>query len=220
MQFRTRSVLSFHPTIRVLGLAVLAVAVIFSGCAHGYSAIETQSAPYGSPAESSTLTFEYRLNALEAAGNRGFAKKSRKENVAPIPLRVTNNGDEAVRLTRETLTVTSGSAAPYLVPAAKAADDLGQAYGWHALWGLLNVFVTTGDGDTIYLPVGPAIGLFNIIRGATANSSLESDFKEKSLYGRSIEPGQTASGLVFVADGNGQPLEFVYRGPEARAAAH
>jgi len=219
MQSRRRTA-SFLHIRRSFGLFILAVTVVLSGCAHGYSAIETQSVPYGSASESESVTFEYRLNALEAAGNGGFAKKSRKESVAPIPLRVTNNRDEAVRITRETLDVTSGSAAPYLVPAAKAADDIGQAHGWHALWGLLNVFYTGPDGNTIYLPVGPAIGLFNIIRGASANSSLESDFNEKSLYGRSIEPGQSAQGLVFVADGNGQPLEFVYRGSGATSGTN
>ncbi|PEN12944.1 hypothetical protein CRI94_13170 [Longibacter salinarum] len=165
------------------------------------------------------MTFEYRLNVLEASGNGGYADKSRKKNVAPIPLRVTNNSSDPVTLHRDLLDVTSDGARPYLVPPQKAADDLGQAYGWHVLWGLLNVYYTSSSGKTTYIPVGPVISVFNIIRGATANAKLESDFEEESLYGVTVPSGATVSGLVFVADGEGQPLEFIYRGSDATARA-
>ena len=125
-------------------------------------------------------------------------------------MRVTNDGDDAIVLTRRLLSVDAANASPSLVPAAAAADDLGQAYGWHVLWGLLNIFVTTENGTTIPIPVGPVIGVINIVKGANANSDLERDFEDKSLYGKAVGPGETVEGLVFVSLGYGQELTFSF----------
>ena len=113
-------------------------------------------------------------------------------------------------LTRRLLSVDAANASPSLVPAAAAADDLGQAYGWHVLWGLLNIFVTTENGTTIPIPVGPVIGVINIVKGANANSDLKRDFEDKSLYGKAVGPGETVEGLVFVSLGHGQELTFSF----------
>lgn len=145
-------------------------------------------------------------------GNNGFDSKAEKEDVYPVALRVTNNGEDPVVLMRRLIAVDAPNANPSLIPARAAADDLGQAYGWHVLWGLLNVFVTTDSGTTIPIPIGPVIGVINLVKGANANSDLERDFENKSLYGTSVQPGETVEGLVFVSLGYGQDLTFSYEG--------
>ncbi len=186
------------------------LALVLGGCAHGYTAIETSTLNYEPEQEDPPLTFTDRADALEVEGNDGFDNKAEKENVYPAALRVTNTGDEPVVLTRRRLLVDAPNADPLLVPARVAADDLGQAYGYHVLWGLLNVFVSTKDGTTI--PIGPVIGVINLVKGANANSDLERDFERKSLYGTSVAPGETVEGLVFVSFGYGQDLTFSYDG--------
>jgi hypothetical protein len=183
--------------------------IVLSGCAHGYNAAQPERYSFAQPQEVGPLEVAYRTDVLEVEGNGGYADKAADKKAYPVAVRVKNTGSSVIRLSPQTFRITSPSGALIAYP-DDVSDRIGQAWGWHALWGLLNVFIENGDGDRIWLPVGPVIGIINMVRGASANNSLEEDFRKKSIYDRPIEPGETATGLMFVTGVIGQPLTFTF----------
>lgn len=192
-------------------LFLLIGAVVISGCAHGYNTTQPERYSFAEPQEVGPLQVAYRSDVLEVEGNGGFADKAADKKAYPIAVRVKNTGSSVVRLSPQNFRISSPSGALIAYP-DDVSDRIGQAWGWHALWGLLNVFVSNEDGSQIWIPVGPVIGVINMVRGSTANSNLEEDFRKKSIYDRPIEPGETETGLMFVTGSIGQPFTFTYDG--------
>ncbi|HYE95658.1 MAG TPA: hypothetical protein VD962_05580, partial [Rubricoccaceae bacterium] len=92
-----------------------------------------------------------------------------------------------------------------------AADASGQTVWPYALWSLLVLTIQSDDGDDpLIIPIGIPIAALNIGSGLSANSRARKDFREEHLLGRTMAPGETAYGLLFIRDAAYNPLTFEF----------
>lgn len=193
---------------------LLCLSALFSlmACAKSYYAIEKDGLNYTSGAGSPGVEFKYKLQALQATGNPGYAARASQYGVDVTAVKIRNTSDrpfiigEDVEYLEESTTIKP-------IPAKKAAAVLNQGVGGYALWLLLmpiNGFTssTSCDGfsgcetDTNIIPIGliagPIIALINMVRASDANTEMAKDLESGDLMGKTLQPGEEAKGyLVF-----------------------
>ena len=75
----------------------------------------------------------------------------------------------------------------------------------------------TGNSSTpIGLAVGPGLAIGNMAGAGGANAKFKRELESNYLNGRTIEPGETVSGLIGIADIGYNPLELV-KNPRTQA---
>jgi hypothetical protein len=83
----------------------------------------------------------------------------------------------------------------------------------HTLWGPWSLsYVEYGNGQSEssfkFYPVGLVVGLINVMVAETANKHHRETLEANQIYGKTIEPGATAYGIVILPASTYEPLTF------------
>jgi hypothetical protein len=205
---------SFLQAVRAA--ALLTLIAVLTGCASSYKPVAFDSLDYTGMQSAGALDIAYRYEAQPGY----YGEKARKRGYDVIAVRVTNTLDEPVTLNASTLRIQAAGAPVSPLPPEVVADNIEQPVWSYLLWNLANLTIYDGEGEFVaFIPVGLGISIINMVRSSSANSRVEETFEEQALMGRTIAPGATVDGLLFLSTTGFAPLTFEYVGePAVRAA--
>lgn len=204
--------------------AVSSAAVLLSGCAGSYHAIQPERITSYQPASQvgAPVDFSYRYSALLTNGaNKKYVKKERKRGYQIVAVQLKNNTGADLNFSRD-LDLTFGDRPIQPVSSLQASEDLKQGVAIYLLYVLLNVRVGgtqnpyTGQvtGGT-FLPTGPFIAGGNMLGASAANKNMRNEFARYDLTNKVLRPGETIFGIVALRESNVAPLKLTLRSSAA-----
>lgn len=203
------------PSCSACSLPLALALLLLTGCATSYKNINPDQLNPSTTYEAGDYVFAYQYDVLDDAGNGRYAKKARKAGLFVVGVSVTNHSDAPLTLTGQRLSILANGVPLQPVNPSVVADQVKQPTVPYLLWGLLTVFITKDDNindnedpKVTVIPIGIPIALINMLIASGANSSAEKNFRGEALYGQTVQPGETISGLVYLRDVNYAPLEF------------
>jgi hypothetical protein len=187
----------------IIGLAAL------SSCASSYHAVNPQNLHYVASEETNELSFSYRYNIMQEAGNKKYAKKEDKKGIALVAVKITNHTDQSLSF-QDDIELFAGSQHVYPMQPHLAHKQIKQNTPIYLLYGLLSfiqVYSVDNSGNVSSFPIGlilgPGITGLNMATAASANKALDSELKEGDLLNRTIGPGETVHGIVALRNNTG-----------------
>ncbi|RFP66035.1 hypothetical protein D0N36_06085 [Hymenobacter lapidiphilus] len=209
--------------------AVLSAAVLLSGCAGGYHAIQPERITSYQPAgpAGAAVDFSYRYSALLTNGaNKKYVKKERKRGYQIVAVQLRNNTANEFNFSRD-LELTFGDRPIQPVSSMQASQDLKQGVAIYLLYVLLNFNVgtyTTVNGqitedNRTFIPTGPFIAGGNMLGASAANKNMRNELARYDLTNKVLQPGETVYGIVALRETNVAPLKLTLRNSAATAPA-
>ena len=191
-------------------------ALILCSCAGSYHPVLVGNLNYESAASGDNVEMHYKYDVLRQSGNKKYAKKEIAKNIRVIAVQFPNMSDRPVNFS-EDVEIYSGSRTIIPLPPELARKELKQIAPLHLLWCLLWINISKCDGydcSSTLLPVGPAIGLFNMLKASGANKNLLAELTRYNMLNKTIAPGETLNGLRTIAAESGQPLQIRLKDPD------
>ena len=209
--------------------AVGSAAVLLSGCAGSYHAIQPERITSYQPASQvgAPVDFSYRYSALLTNGaNKKYVKKERKRGYQIVAVQLKNNTGADLNFSRD-LDLTFGDRPIQPVSSLQASNDLKQGVAIYLLYVLLNFNVgsyTTVNGqitqdNRTFIPTGPFIAGGNILGASGANKNMRNEFARYDLTNKVLRPGETVFGILSLRETNVAPLKLTLRNSAAVAPA-
>lgn len=195
--------------------ALLTLIAVVTGCASSYKPVAFDSLDYTGVQSAGALDIAYRYEVQPGY----YGEKARKRGYDVVAVRVTNTLDTPVTLNASTLRMKAAGAPVSPLPPEVVADNIKQPVWSYLLWSLVNVTIYDEDGVVAFIPVGIGVSLLNMIHSSSSNGRVEEAYKEHSLMGRTIAPGATVDGLLFLSTTGFAPLTFEYVGQPAVQAS-
>lgn len=203
-------------TFRSIQFNVFCISVlVVCSCAGRYHPVLVRNLNYESVSTDDRVAMHYKYDVLRQAGNKKFAKKELAKNVRVLAVQFTNMTERPINFSKD-IGIYSGSRTIIPLEPQYAKRELKQIAPLHLLWCLLWVNITTCDGydcNSTLLPVGPVIGISNMLVASGANKRLYEDLVRYNMIDKTIDPGETVSGLITIAVESGQPLSIRMKGP-------
>lgn len=194
---------------KVYGIGFFVLTFLFSGCASRYFSIESSDYKFNARHETGTLEYAVVRNVLYESGNFKYSRKARKKGVSMAFVKLTNHGDSAVVFSPSAFRILSDTGALKLLSPMVFYDKIHQKSGLFFLYFLLNITYTTLDVSTIppethyhFYPTGPPIGILNYLIADAANRKLREDLVKRNLLNRSLLPGETVYGYLYLDSPN------------------
>lgn len=191
--------------------ALVALIALMTGCASTYKPVALESLDYTGGQSVGGLDIGYRYEAQPGY----YGEKARKRGFDVVAVRVTNTLDTPVTLGASTLRIRAAGAPVSPLPPEVVADNIGQPVWSYLLWNLANITVSDEDGFVAFIPLGLGISIINMITSSSANNRVEDAYKAQALMGKTVAPGATVDGLLFLSTTGFAPLTFEYVGTPA-----
>jgi len=177
---------------------MLALVILFNGCAQGYYAINPSKIAYNASNTLDDITLNYRYDILRENGNKKMSKKEKNYNIKLVAVKITNNTDTVINIGKNAAFF-SGSTKTYPMDAISTKYSLKQSVPSHLLYLLLSTLTLTIN-DNEPLPVGlilgPGLAGGNMLVAASANNHFYINLLQYDILYRDIQPGETVYGLV------------------------
>jgi hypothetical protein len=197
-------------------LGIILLAIIISSCARRYNVINTKIMNYYNKQVSENVEFSYIYDIQFDAGNKRYTIKEKKNNLAAIAIKITNNRDSAIHITRSNLNVKSenGDNVPFIDPKiyCKRVRQSSEIFLLYAIMGV-SVITTEDekgnvDSEFYYNPLYAGIALGNFIAGEVANSKHKKYITQNQVFDKTVQPGQTVYGILIIPENNYPKLVF------------
>jgi hypothetical protein len=164
-----------------------------------------------------SVAYQYDIQLLSK--NKRYSKKERKAGYAAVGVRIKNDSDQPIQLSKNNLKVAIGAyeLQPLETEAYTAKVKQHPAsHLLHALWGpwaFTHIeYGTESENHFKYYPVGAAVGLINLLIASMGNINHEAALKTNSIFGKTVAPGQSVDGVILLqASGGYQPLTFTLK---------
>lgn len=184
--------------------AFLAVAVlVLSSCASSYKSIAPSTFNFSNKELNDGVELKYEYEVLEQRGNKKFAKDENSRGLKVIAVEITNHTEETI-VVGESLRFYSGDSELIPLPPATVARRINQCAACYLPYVLLTLLTLNTSGSNgvqsypIGLAVGPIVTFGNMGVAASANKRLKRELIKNDIFGKSIEPGVTITGLISV----------------------
>lgn len=209
--------------------AGVSAAVLLSGCAGSYHAIQPERITTYQSAnpDGAGVDFSYRYNALLTNGaNKKYVKKERKMGYQIVAVQVRNNTDSELNFSRD-LELTFADRPIQPVSSVQAAHDLKQGVAIYLLYvlgigqvgGTYDPYTGQTTGGTI-LPWGPLVAAGNMLGASGANKNMRNELAAYDLSNKVLRPGETVYGIMALRETSVSPLKLTLRrGAAAMPAA-
>ena len=200
-------------------LCYLWLVVFTTGCATSYKPVTTSLYPYRSKSSvNEQITIGYDYDVQQMSNNKRYSNSEKNNNMAAVALRIENNSDQAIIITKESLLIfKAGIQVQSITPLeyTKRVKQKGGFHLFHALWGPWAFSYNTnsyGQTDTkfFYLPVGAVIGLGNAIKASNANALHLATLQSNEIWGKQVLPGEKAYGIILIRAFGYEELRFEY----------
>jgi hypothetical protein len=184
------------------------ICAVLSSCASTYKPIRPTQLQYNQASDANGVSLGYRYDVLREKGNKKYAKREMKNGVRLVAVKIINNTDQALVLGGNSKLYT-GRSEVLLIPSEDIHKSLKQGVAIYLLYLLMTPMqftVTTansnGSVDTDSTPIGlilgPGISIGNMAVSGSANKNLLDELNAFNLKGKTIQPGETAYGLIGI----------------------
>lgn len=195
----------------VIKKALLGSFVIFflCTCASSYKSINPSNLNYTYQPENDGLSFSYRANVLQDAGNKKYAKKEDRHDISVIAIKITNNTGRDLTFSKD-LELKSGLKVFQPLDPKTVAFNVKQNSASYLLFLLLTPLkLYVGNSETgevsetpIGYAIGPGLALLNVAKASSANSSFKKELRDNDVYAQVIPNGETVYGLISLSGYN------------------
>lgn len=200
--------------------AVVSAAVLLSGCAGSYRAIQPERITSYQPAgrAGDAVDFSYRYSALLTNGaNKKYVKKERKRGYQIVAVQLRNNTSTDLNFSRD-LELSFGGRPIQPVSSLQASQDLKQGVAIYLLYilgigqvgGTTNPYTGQTTGGTIF-PWGPVAAGGNMLVASGANKNMRNELASYDLTNKVLRPGETVYGIIPLRESNVAPLRLTLR---------
>ena len=188
----------------------LICAIMLSSCAGSFKSINPSTFQYGTQAERSDAELYYKYDVLRERGNKKYSRKEFKAGVRIVAVRITNTTGKPLVM-GENAKIYTGSSEVRLWPPDLIFKKIKQKVPFYFLYLLLTptILETNDDSFPIGLILGPGLTAGNVAVASTSNSRLKKELMDFDLYGKTIQPGETAYGLIGIPESGFLPLKVV-----------
>nr|WP_321409597.1 hypothetical protein [uncultured Carboxylicivirga sp.] len=195
------------------------VALTMMSCASSYRTIRPAGLHYANQQNcNEKLDVSYVYDIYSMTNNRKYAKKEKNGNYRTIAVRIENLTDTSRLLTTDNFRIYANNRE---LPIANKTDyvrnvsQLSGLYLLHALWGPWQIESwrdSNGQSGskTTYIPIGLGVGVINMIIASVANSDHKKEIMNNEIFGRTLQPKETITGIVVLNYSQYEPLVFKY----------
>lgn len=175
---------------KLFRLSLLFIVFLLPSCASYYRAIGPERINYPPSANSEKLDFSYRYDVLRDAGNKKFVKNEFKRNTKIVAVKLTNNSDTTINISKD-VSFYSGASKIFLLYPLEIKMRIQQssmAYGWY--------FLGCMSFDPLDLAVFGGIGVGNMIVAGEANKNLLNELVKYDITTKELKKGETIIGII------------------------
>ncbi len=170
---------------------ILIVFFSFTGCASFYRKISPQAISYPPPTTSlEKVDLAYRYDVLREAGNKKFVKNELKRNIKVVAVKLTNNSDSTINISKDIAFYCGGSAVSLLSP-IDIKTRIQQSWPAYGLY--LIGCVTLAPLDLL---VFGGIGAGNMIVAGSANKNLLTELIQYDITNKELKSGESITGII------------------------
>lgn len=193
--------------------------LLLMSCASSYKSIKPENLNYSnSQICNEKLQVSYIYDIYSLSSNKKYAKKEKNNNYRTIALRISNLTDTSRLITTDNFRIyvnnqelTVADKTKYL----EVVNQLSAAYLLHGIWGPWRVETwddSNGNsgGKVTYVPIGLTVGVINVIIASVANSNHKKEITDNEIFGRTLKPRETITGIVILNYSQYDPLIFKY----------
>jgi hypothetical protein len=204
-------------------LLYISVLCMLTSCGVPYRALELDRLPYQNSAQlKDNVTVSYLYDIQTLSTNKRYGKKEHKAGYAAVGVRIKNESDQPIQITRDNFKVTINGTEKAPMTTEEYTQKVKQhpaVHLLHALWGPWRYsYVEYGSGGRSessfqYWPVGAAIGVINMIIASSGNTKQKEQLNTNTIFGKTVEPNKTVNGVILMSQPNFEPLTFVLKEP-------
>ena len=189
----------------------LSLALLMSGCAMHYRAINPQNTDYRINDVQNNIGLSYKYGVLNERGNTKMAKKEFKNGVQVVAVKITNNSDTTL-IIGDNAYFFSGNNIVNLLDPLIIKNSLKQATPAYLCYLLFTpfTFYVGINGNVSSFPLGlilgPVLTLGNMLTSSNANNKMLDELKKYNLKNKAILKGETVYGIIGIQETTYIPL--------------
>jgi hypothetical protein len=150
--------------------------------------------------------------------NRKYSRKEKNNNYRTIAVRIRNLTDTSRLITTDNFRIYANDRELTMANRTDyfgTVSQLSALYLLHGLWGPWKIESWSDSNGqsgskTTYIPIGLAVGVINMIIASVANSNHKKEINDNELFGKTIKPKETITGIVILNYSQYDPLIFRY----------
>lgn len=186
-------------------LFIIISVILLSSCAGPYHAISPGQISYYANSNIDELDFSYKYNVMIERRNKKYARKEVRSGMNLVAVRITNKSSQKLVVKDDITFYSNGQ--PFIPMEPKVyTNTVKQQAGFYLFYLLLtpislNTYDEYGNTESstpIGLFIGPGIALGNLIGASQANQNMLREIERENIINKTIEPGQSVSGLMVV----------------------
>lgn len=198
-------------------ILTIASAVYLSGCAANYKKIQPSQLNYNSTVSNNNVELSYKYDVLRERGNKKYAKKEDKKAVKMVAVKITNNTEVDIIVSRD-VKFFAGQSQVFPLEPQSARDLVKQnvlSYLPYALLTFTTLTITKSNSYSysqerypIGLGLGPGVTIGNMVTAGNANKKMLSELYENNIMNKVIKKGETAFGIISLRGVDYSPLSI------------
>jgi len=195
------------------------VGLVMMSCASSYKTISPNSLNYSNRQIcNEKLEVSYIYDVYSMTDNRKYSRKEKNNNYRTIAVRIRNLTDTSKTITTDNFRIYANDRELSMANKADyfgAVSQLSAVYLLHGLWGPWRIESWSDSNGqsgtkTTYIPIGLAVGVINMIIATVANSNHRKEINDNEIFGKTIKPKETITGIVILNYSQYDPLVFKY----------
>jgi hypothetical protein len=197
----------------------LALSFLLAGCASTFKPVNRQGLLYKSSTLSPEIEFAYSRNAMRDSRNSKYDRTALSSRTDIVAVKFQNKTDHPLSV-KDDLTYFIGSKVVEPAEAATAIVHVRQKPAKYCLFLLMapaNIYgssTSCTDGEChsslAFIPIGiiigPVLAGINAAIASSANDGFRKEIQEHDLWGKTLAPGDSASGYLVFPNSSQKPL--------------
>ena len=197
----------------------LIILILCASCAVSYKPITPSLYPYRNKNEvigDITISYDYDVQGM--SNNRRYSNSEKSHQMAAVAIRIENNSDRAVKITKENLLVYKGDNQIMPLTPTEYTKRVKQKAGFHMFhtlwgpWGFSYSSNSNGQNEShvYFIPIGAVVGLANTIKGTNANATHLIALQANEIWDKVILPSEKAYGIILIRGLGYENLRFEF----------
>lgn len=175
---------------RIKQLSLLIIVVYLSSCAAFYRNIGPEKFNYPPTLVKEKVEISYRYDVLRDAGNKKYPKKEVKNNIRVVAVKITNNTDTTVEVTRD-LDFYCGAGKVNLLTPIDIHQTIKQSWPAYSLY-----LIGCISPSPLDIVVFGAIGVGNMAVAGSSNKKLHLELTKYDIRNKVLQKGESVIGLI------------------------
>jgi hypothetical protein len=186
---------------KIIYLSILSLSLLLTNCASFYHAVHPDKISYPPTVNiTDKLDLTYRYDVLKDAGNKKFVNSERKRNLKIVAVKLTNNSDTTINISKDVSFYCGGSKIALLSP-IETKSKIQQSWPAYGLYLIGCISLAPLD-----ILIFGGIGAGNMIVAADANKKLLTELTKYDITNKELKKGESVIGLIGFEALHADPL--------------